>query len=180
MSNPFARRPPNKVRKESRRVGPDRVRLGSAEYHELRIEAYTRACGKCECGCDRNAFHSVSRPHPDAGEFAHNEHGSRKSDELSRGRWLNWQCHSRSHNAGGHPCPRRPGKVMNLKEAEEYWRGDKCFCDNAKKARESFCADCLLKVSPQTRHDLENADDPDVYREVLAAAEIEILKQGAA
>lgn len=84
-----------------------RFRLKGIDYTRLRFKAFLRACGRCECGCGRRARFIEHRPHPEAGELAHLQHGARKSDELHRVRWLNWQCHERSHNCGGKPCPKK-------------------------------------------------------------------------
>ena len=65
---------------------------------------------------------------------------------------------------------------MRTKDAKDYWLGTLCSCDQPKNKEASFCADCRLKVNPQTLLTLENADDPDTYRETLAQAEIEILQ----
>lgn len=67
---------------------------------------------------------------------------------------------------------------MSKKTAQEYWAGEVCSgcTDGAKKSGESFCPTCREKISPQTLHTLENTDDPDVYRETHAQAEIEILQ----
>jgi hypothetical protein len=41
-----------------------------------------------------------------------------------------------------------------------------------------LCAECRFKLSAQICHTLENTDDPEIYRETLAAAELEILMYG--
>jgi hypothetical protein len=80
-----------------------RHRLKGEDYLRMRWTRYRLADGRCECGCGRYAHMGYSRPHPCAGELAHKEHGPRKSDEIQRVRWLNWQCHEREHNCGGKP-----------------------------------------------------------------------------
>lgn len=86
-----------------------RVRLYGDDYTLLRVESYTAAQGICQCGCGQPAlFIPRFEGDPDAGDFAHNEHGSRKSDELHRGKWKRRECHMNSHNAGGKPCPKKP------------------------------------------------------------------------
>lgn len=167
MINPFATKRPKAKRKEPRRVGPDRVRLYGEDKTELRQQVYGRSRGWCEnCGC-RAAWKE--------GELAHNEHGSRKSDEPDRCRWLCSACHRNEHNAGGKPVPRKAGRRMNLTEAKAYWLSEICHCTGPKKSQESFCPTCTMKLNPQTRHGLEHSDDPDDYREWLATAELEIL-----
>lgn len=151
---------------------------------ELRWEVFRRSGGMCEeriLTDDGPLLRRCGAPITwDTMELSHLRHGANKTDTAEGTIASCKECHRNRHNAGRHPCPKRPGRVMNLKEAQAYWLGEICFCDQPKKARESFCADCNLKLAPQTRHDLENADDPDVYRQTLADAEIEILKRGAA
>jgi hypothetical protein len=93
-----------------------RHRLYGHDYLELQWAAYRRAGGlddysrtaKCECGCGRPAPFGIRALGLKAkGELAHNEHGPRKSDELHRVKWMRHECHMKSHNAGGKPCPKK-------------------------------------------------------------------------
>lgn len=75
-----------------------RHRLKGEDYQRLRGWAAERAANYCECGCERLALIEYRRPHPLGGEVSHNEHGAKKSDELHRVKWKNWQCHEREHS----------------------------------------------------------------------------------
>lgn len=94
-----------------------RHRLYGEDYQRLRSYAHERAGGRCEC--DKCATLPVRRPalwgdtfNFLRGDFAHNEHGSRKSDELHRGKWKNRVCHMNEHNAGGKPCPKKGNYIL--------------------------------------------------------------------
>jgi hypothetical protein len=80
-----------------------RVRLFGKDYHNLRCRAYQRASGICECGCGQFATWGEHMGIAAKGDFAHNEHGPRKSDELHRGKWMRHECHMKSHNCNGKP-----------------------------------------------------------------------------
>lgn len=174
-SNHFRRKPPNKKRKEPRRIGSDRVRLPSRTG--LRWQVYSRSSGTCESESVAGIPHHKDCPRVVGwhdGELAHLRHSSNKTDTLDGTYWASRQCHQIScHNPKS--CNRRPGKPMKIKDAQEYWNGKICFCDQPKKERESFCSVCRGKLSPQVAYDLENSDDPDTYRQTLALAENEIL-----
>ena len=81
-----------------------RHRLKGKDYTRLRMQAAERAEGWCEGGCGRVAVIFVEAPDPIAGEMAHNEHGSRKSDELHRVKWKNCLCHRWEHDTGLKEC----------------------------------------------------------------------------
>lgn len=87
----------------------ERHRLKGADYERLRYAAYVRArddgspTAFCECGCERFAPWGEHMGLAAKGELSHNEHGSRKSDELSRVKWMRHECHMKSHNCGGKP-----------------------------------------------------------------------------
>jgi len=68
------------------------------------MQAAERAESYCEGGCGRVAVIFVDAPNPIAGQVAHNEHGSRKSDELHRVLWKNWLCHRYEHDTGRKEC----------------------------------------------------------------------------
>lgn len=156
-----------------------RERLHGKDKEQRRGEIFERSGGRCEVikadgkRCE-NPITWFSM------HWSHDRHAANKDDSVNAGLASCQECHLVDRHNGGKPVPRKPGRTMNLTEAKEYWEGECCFCEQPKKARESFCPDCLLKVSPQIRHDLQNADDPDVYRDVLARAEIEILTWRAA
>jgi len=91
-----------------------RMRLFGMDYQALRGNAWYRSGGRCECGCGRRAPSTEllrvlgeTAPMADIGELSHNEHGARKSDELDRVKWMRHECHMKSHNCGGKPCPRK-------------------------------------------------------------------------
>jgi hypothetical protein len=78
------------------------VRLYGADYEALRYGAYQRARGDgvtafCECGCGKFALWGSRLGITAKGEVSHLEHGSRKSDELTRVQWLRHECHMRRH-----------------------------------------------------------------------------------
>lgn len=87
-----------------------RVRLFGEDYRNLQWAAYQRSWRngldgpRCECGCGKRAWWQLDW---DRGELSHNEHGARKSDELHRVKWMRHECHMKSHNAGGKPCPKK-------------------------------------------------------------------------
>jgi hypothetical protein len=191
MNYPFQKRKrPNPKRKEPRRVA-GRTRLKGEDMTELRRKVFARSGGKCEeikvltNFKDWTAIEGQMCPPQtimgpcgapitwDSMELSHNAHGSRRDDSEAGTIASCKSCHTAKHNA--HGVPRRPGKIMKIKDAQAYWNGLICFCDSAKKPRESFCPECSLKLSPQTALDLKNADDPDDYRQALANAETEIL-----
>lgn len=179
--NPFIKRRPNPKRKEPRRVGNGRVKLYGDDMTDLRRKAFERSGGRCEMMKILSiATCIVGRCNApitwETMELCHDEHGPRKSDELAKVKAGCKECHRNQHNAGGKPCKRRPGKVMPIKDAKAYWSGKVCFCEGPKKPAESFCPDCALRLTEQTRHTLEHADNPNDYREALAEAEIEIMK----
>lgn len=86
-----------------------RHRLFGDDYERLRVAACTRAGGRCEC--DECAKLPIAMPAhfgkefllSSRGDVAHNEHGARKSDELSRVKWKNRVCHINEHNCDGKP-----------------------------------------------------------------------------
>lgn len=112
-ARPLKRRPfPGALDPRSYITQGGRVRLFGEDYFQLRWAAYLRAKGMCQCGCSRRSFYDIlSFGHPDAGELSHNEHGARKSDELSRVKWMRHECHMKSHNCGGRPLARKPERV---------------------------------------------------------------------
>jgi hypothetical protein len=85
-------------------------------------------------------------------------------------------CHKENdHNAGGSPCPKRPGRVFKKAEALRYWSGEKCFCDANKRKETWFCDSCLGKLGPQARLDLrELANQP--LLQAVAEAEKELME----
>lgn len=107
---------PNRLDERSYITKGSRVRLFGADYEALRFAAYQRARSSgnslmtalCECGCGQLAPWGDHLGVAARGEVAHNEHGSRKSDELSRVKWMRHECHEKSHNAGGKPVPAKP------------------------------------------------------------------------
>lgn len=84
-----------------------RVRLFGRDYTNFRMRVAVRAKEICECGCGRPALYKANPHRPSDGEVAHNEHGPRKSDELSEVKWMRHECHMNSHNCGGKPCPKK-------------------------------------------------------------------------
>jgi hypothetical protein len=106
-------------------------------------------------------------------ELSHLRHGIHR-DDSERGTIASCKsCHQKRHASA--KVPRRPGKIMKISDARVYWEGNSCFCCKDKKFNTSFCPECQIKLHPQTAYTLENADDPDAYREALAQAENEIL-----
>jgi hypothetical protein len=99
-----------------------RYRLFGADYSHLKWAAYQRSIGshtvgQCECGCGKSAYwFRECGGLKDTGELAHNEHGSRKSDELDRVKWMRHECHVKSHNCGGKPVPSKRTAI---------WHGEK-------------------------------------------------------
>lgn len=185
MSNPFRKKGINKKRAAPRRVGNGRVKLYGADKTDLRRKAFERSGGTCEV--IRNKVQQIGYKVSawlgrcdapitwETMELSHDRHGPNKSDTLESVKASCSECHKvGTHNPKS--CKRRPGKPMRTKDAKDYWLGTLCSCDQPKNKQESFCADCRLKVNPQTLLTLENADDPDTYRETLAQAEIEILQ----
>lgn len=181
MLNPF-RKPRIKTKREkSRRTVEERL-TGQAKT-DRRREIFERSGGKCEAEIKGASllFNRCNAPITwETMEWSHKAHGARKSDSMAGGIASCKDC----HRVGVHnpkPCPRRAGKVMSRKSAREYWAGEVCSgcMDGAKKSGESFCPTCREKISPQTLHTLENTDDPEVYRETHAQAEIEILQYKA-
>lgn len=170
MNNPFLRKPPNKVSAKQREKIDSRKELCKRWWNEGR-----RTCGICH-----ERIESFEDMVPD-----HVEPGYAKSEDESNLQPAHSLCNLEKGSQRNFTIdrskprprlyPRRPGKIMKIKDAQEYWNGKLCFCDQPKKERESFCASCTVKLSPQVAYDLENADDPDTYRETLALAENEIL-----
>ena len=176
--NPFRRARPKARREEPRRTG-DRVILRGAAKTEKRREVFERSNGYCEA--DRMIQGRLQRCYREITwgnfHFSHEQHGPRRDDRRAIASCE--ECHLIGvHNPKS--CNRRPGKVMKIKDAKEYWSGKICFCDGEKKAAESFCSTCRGKLSNQTVYDLEHCDNPEDYRQALAAAEIEILTWKAA
>ena len=179
--NPFARKRPNPKRDKPRRVGNGRTRLRGEAMTDLRRQAFERSGGKCEFGIPGASllFNRCNRPITwKSMELSHDRHGPNKSDTLATVKAVCHECHQiGTHNPKS--CKRRAGKPMSKKNAEAYWNSTACFCEKeSKRSKESFGPECRAKVSAVTLHTLENTDDPDVYRETLAQAEIEILKYG--
>lgn len=179
MSNPFARKPPNKKSGKERRVR-DREKLYGEAKTQRRREIFERSKGFCEAlrpwEFEPMIMARCAAPITlETMEWSHKRHGSAKDDSLDGGIASCKDCHRAQHNWSGPPMKRRPGKIMKISDAREYWAGKICFCDGPKSERESFCPVCNLKLSKQTLFDLENADDPDTYREALARGENEVL-----
>lgn len=109
MKKPMWRIPfPGRLDSRSYITKGGRVRLFGSDYQNMRLAAYKRSHGDghipyCECGCGRPAWWTGDPSWPDTGDFAHNEHGARKSDELDRGKWMRHECHMKSHNCAGKP-----------------------------------------------------------------------------
>lgn len=185
--NPFAKKRPRPKRWKPRRTKEER--LHGAAKTARRREIFERSGGYCEAErmvpMSQRIFHGQALTGLvrcnriidwETMHWGHKKHGARKSDALADGLAMCEECHLvNQHNPKS--CKRRPGKQMSKKDAEAYWRGKVCFCETTpKRPYESFCPDCRAKVSAATLHTLENTDDPDVYRETLAQAEIEILQ----
>lgn len=184
MTNPFQKRRKFQPKKHSRVRGRE-ILYGEAKTARRR-ELFERSGGKCEADSETLGFtdywkgaatSTVARCNApitwETMEWSHNRHGSNKDDSLANGIASCRDCHRAKHASQG--IPRRPGKIMNLKKAKEYWEGKICFCDGPKKSQETFCPECSAKVSKQTLYTLQNADDPEIYRQTLAEAENEIL-----
>jgi hypothetical protein len=158
---------------------------------ELRQRVFERSEGKCEdlismateinlLHVAKNAVYALMRcGRPitwESMELSHKRHGIHR-DDSERGVLASCKsCHEKRHAAA--KIPRRPGKIMPTSKAKAYWEATECFCNGVKKAGSSFCPECAAKLSPQTAFTLENADDPESYREALAQAEVEILMYG--
>jgi hypothetical protein len=177
--NPFIKRTKIKP-KQDKVLGDGRVRL--ANKSELRMQVAERADYRCEAIIDSrvcNRFAPLEGRVGERGELAHKEHGEGFRDDSMES--CLWKCHN-CHQVIEHGTPkyrRRPGKIMPTSKAKVYWEGNTCSgCDGDKKCGSSFCPACASKLNPQTAYTLENADDPESYREALAQAEIEILMFG--
>jgi hypothetical protein len=89
-------------------------------------------------------------------------------------------CHRNGDHGSKCTYPRRPGKIMNAKKAQEYWRGTICFCSTLeqeimKPADTSFCETCIEKLPAALRHDIENTEADD-YLKTLAECETAIMQ----
>jgi hypothetical protein len=189
--NPFAKSRPNPKRREPRRVR-DREQLHGDAKTGRRDEIFQRSKGRCEacrvCGKPSDAqVHRFWEP-PGGHEFArcevpispvtmhwsHKRHAARKDDVLAGGIASCLRCHAYSHNAGGKPVPRRPGRLMKKSEAEAYWKGTVCFCERPKKPDTCFEDICRSLLSPKSRYDVEHCTGKD-WLIAMADAEKELL-----
>lgn len=106
---PFFRKPrsdilPPRPRKEPQRVGKvsHQVRLSGPPKSALREAVYLRAKGMCEIRLPGCGGYTPWK----SGEMAHvRSVGSGGSDELANCVWSCQNCHRKSHNCGGKPCP---------------------------------------------------------------------------
>lgn len=185
MNYPFSRKRPNPKRDDPRRVQGREKLYGEAKT-DRRREIFERSGGRCEAMIEKRNTWAISSNITgfdyfrcnapitwETMEWSHDRHAANKDDSMGTGIASCKACHSAKHNAQG--VPRRPGKVMRLAKAEEYWRGTTCFCNGEKRKQESLCSSCGTKISAQTLYTLENTDDRDIYRQALAEAETEIL-----
>lgn len=159
----------NPKRRAPRRVR-DRVKLYGDAKSDLRRRVWCRSKGYCEVrleNCEDRIFW-------DTFEMAHRKHGARKSDELSEVDAACKTCHRDSHNAGGKPCPRKPGRPMTKREAQRYIESKQCVCGQAKGRLRPLCDECLASVSPQSRLDLSELVGKD-FLEAFALAELQLL-----
>lgn len=104
-SNPL--RPP-KAPKPFRRVGKvlQTVRLAGPEKSALREKAYLRSGGFCEIHLKEGCSGFVPWLH---GHLSHVRGvGAGGSDVEENVVWSCANCHSKSHNCGGKPCPEKP------------------------------------------------------------------------
>lgn len=190
MNNPFARPKPNPKRDKPRRVR-GRVILRGKDKEELRREVFRRSGGFCEeivrcqlpeCNEGGKAWHTYRCGQLiswETMELSHLKHGPRRSDTPEDTIASCKECHARRHNAGGKPVARKPGRLMSRKEAEHNWFGMTCcFCDKPKFSETTFCEPCALKLSAQSRRDIEETQGRD-YLQSVAAAETELLGKGA-
>jgi len=157
----------NPKRRTPRRVR-DRVKLHGDAKSDLRRRVWCRSKGYCEVRSDRcevnikfATFH-----------LSHNRHGAHRDDSESSCRASCPTCHRDSHNAGGKPCPRRPGRVMTKREAQRYLESKLCVCGQAKGRLRPLCDECLAGVSPQSRLDLSELTGKDFLE---ALAELQLL-----
>lgn len=172
----------NPKRKEPRRVGNGRVKL--ADKTELRRQAFKRSGGKCEM-VNLKPFPGRYVKTPvlvrcgapitwKSMHLSHDRHGPNKSDALATVKASCEKCHRDKHNAGGKPCPRKPGRVMTPTEAREYLAGEKCYCEKPKKKDTTYCAECREKLSPQTARDIDTLVH-DEFLKAMGNAEKEIM-----
>jgi hypothetical protein len=188
--NPFLRNAPNPRRDTPRRVR-DRERLHGDKKTARRQELFDRSGGQCEaclvCGTGpQSAQHDPENPDShkfdrclnritwDTMQWSHNRHSARKSDSLDGGLASCKQSHGQAHNAGGKPVRRKPGRPMNRREAEAYWKSKVCFCERPKPAETSFCDSCKALLTEQLRYDVENTQGKD-YIETVAECEKMLL-----
>jgi hypothetical protein len=178
--NPFRPKFRKQKPKQDKVLGDGRVRL--ANKSELRMQVAERADYRCEAiveGRVCNRFAPLEGRVGERGELAHKEHGEGfRSDTMESCLWKCHNCHQVIEH-GTPKYPRRPGKVMRIKDAKEYWEGDICFCSEPDKIMPkprgvSFCGYCTDKLDPQTAYDLEHLQG-DEYRLTLADAENQIL-----
>lgn len=175
--NPFItpRKPP-KPRKD-REYKDGRKYL--ADKTELRRLVFERSGGKCEDFIEDEPGQFVRcnvRITLDSMDLSHKKHGYGFRDDSSDGCIASCcDCHQNGRHGSKCNYPRRAGKVMTTKKAQEYWRGVICFCNAVKPSQWSFCVSCLEKLPNALRHDLEHTQGKD-YLRVLAECETAILK----
>lgn len=177
--NPFRKPKPNAKREAPRRVAGREKLYGEAKTQRRR-EIFERSGGVCEAIVYRPWIGDIrcgERITWENFHWSHKAHAARKDDSLDGGIASCEECHRNAHNAGGKPVSRKPGRTMNKSEGEKYWRENVCFCEKPKPAQTAFCRECLEKLSPQSRLDLERLTGKD-WLKAVADCEREILAAG--
>jgi len=172
MPNPFHRKPPKKITKQRQNDLAGLAVVRRLWWESAEREGRIIICILCEEPI--KYFSDLDSDHIEPGKMGGCKNHSEDNLQPAH-RWCNSKKGSQRKPIGK-ICKRRPGRKMTNTEAEQYWLGKVCQCDLPKKSRESFCADCRLKVGEKTLSDLENADNREDYRTSLAQAELEILQ----
>jgi len=182
------RKPPKKRRDKEYGDG----RVFKADKSKLREEVFERSGGRCEAELTSHALSSpghysvINSRCPNeitlkSMHLAHEKHGHGfRSDTPETCKAKCEDCHRNGDHGSKCTYPRRAGKIMNFAQAREYWRGKLCFCGTTnqpkpKPQEASFCDDCLRKIPPALRYDLEHAEGKD-YLKVLAECETAIMQ----
>src|ERR1041385_8845528 len=179
--NPFItpRKPPKKRKDREYKDG----RKYLADKTELRRIVFERSGGHCEAikntpAYSMRCYADITR---DTFHLAHDKHGRGfRNDDPAHCTAKCAECHMEGDHGSKCNYPRRAGKIMNAKKAQEYWRGKVCFCSSAdqemtKPPETSFCQDCLAKLPAALRHDIENTEGGD-YLKTLAACVTAIME----